>query len=93
VTGEEEHLRRIRDSLALAQATLDCSHERLGELLGVDPRTITRNLERYTATRYLARRWLANTRQAAALRALVAGARMGLTEAQAAAQLALRLAG
>ena len=92
MTNDAEHRCRIRDSLALAQATLQCSHERLAELLRVDPRTIGRNLDRLAVSRYMARRWLAPTRQAAALRALVAGARMGLTEAQAQAQLRFRLA-
>ena len=60
--------------LMLAQCTLGATHQRMAELLGVDPRTIRRNAGR-PVSHYMARRWRATTYQATCLRALVRGAR------------------
>jgi DNA-binding CsgD family transcriptional regulator len=88
--SDNDHRARIRESISLALGALGCSHERLGELLGCDSSTVRRNLAKRSVSRYMARKWTASTRQAACLRALAAGVRMGLDDYQAYAQARLR---
>ena len=78
MTASPQHLARLAADLALVARELP-SLARVAQVLGVDPRTISRTLARGRMSRYLARRWL----DCQPYLGLAVGLRRGLVEREA----------